>query len=174
MPIRTEYDESVGSVSNGSRIHACGVVLDPDNVSVRFETYPKTQPAESWRAKPGPVPINPLGLPPWAKPNGSNLRCHSSGFTFIVAFRYASDNRILLILIHQSVFLLYWQHQRSKWVDTRTMPHSENEHQQSVNYCWSHILGNLVGDRFNTVINNVLAALIAKRKSQTLSIPSWK
>jgi len=48
----------------------------------------------------------------------------------------------------------------------------QNECQRSVNNSWSCILGNLVGDRFQIVINEVLAAFIGKRECKTLPAPS--
>jgi len=56
----------------------------------------------------------------------------------------------------------------------RSLPHHENECQRSVNDSWSCILGDLVGDRLQIVINEVLAAFIGKRDSKTLPAPSWK
>ena len=55
---------------------------------------------------------------------------------------------------------------------TRSLPHHENERQQSVNDSWPHIMGNLVGDRLHIVINELLAAFICKRESEMLSVPS--
>ena len=34
-----------------------------------------------------------------------------------------------------------------------SLPHHEDEHQRSVNDCWSGIMCNLVGDRLHIVIN---------------------
>ena len=48
----------------------------------------------------------------------------------------------------------------------------QKERQRSVNDSWSCILGNLGGDRLQIVINEVLAAVIGKRESQTLPGPS--
>jgi len=48
----------------------------------------------------------------------------------------------------------------------------QNERQWSINDSWSCILGNLGGDRFQIVINEVLAPFIGKRGSETLPAPS--
>jgi hypothetical protein len=47
-------------------------------------------------------------------------------------------------------------------------PHRENERQQSVNYFWSGVMGNLGGDRFHIVINSLLAAFMGKSESESL------
>ena len=60
---------------------------------------------------------------------------------------------------------------QNEW-DTRALPDPKNERQRSVNDCWSCVLGNLGGDRLDTVIYNVLAAIIAKRESEMLPTPS--
>ena len=76
-----------------------GPGLDCNNGSVRFQTRPKTRPADSWPAKPGPIPVNPRVSQGLARPVGSNLRLCVSGFTFRVAFRYAAANRKVLTLV---------------------------------------------------------------------------
>jgi len=86
---------------------ATGPGLERKNGSVRFKNRPKSQPADSWRAKPGPVPINPDVSPDLARPVGFNLRFCVSGFTFIVAFRYATDNRKILTMVRHSSFMTY-------------------------------------------------------------------
>jgi len=48
----------------------------------------------------------------------------------------------------------------------------QNERQRSINNPWSCILGYYVGDRLPIVINEVLAAFIGKRESDTLPAPS--
>jgi len=60
---------------------ATGPGSDQINGSVRFQNCPKTRPVTSWRAKPGPVPINLRVLPGLARPVGSNLRFCVSGFS---------------------------------------------------------------------------------------------
>jgi len=96
-----------GSVSNGSGYPASGPGLDCKNGSVRFQNRPKTRPADSWRAKPGPVPVNPRVSPGLAGPVGSNLRFCVSGFTFMVAFRYATVNRKILTMVRHGSFSTY-------------------------------------------------------------------
>jgi hypothetical protein len=86
---------------------ATGPGLDRKNGSVRFQNHPRTRPADSWRAKPGPIPVNPrvsLGL---ARPVGSNLQFCVSGFTFMVACRYATVNRRILTLVRHGSFSTY-------------------------------------------------------------------
>ena len=141
---------------------------------VRVTNRHATRPADSWWAKPGPIPVDPWISSGFARPVGSNLPFCISGFTFMVAFRYATENRKILIMVHHGSFSMHWPLLRSTWGDTCTLPHPENERQWSVNDCWSYILGNLEGDRQRSAINVVLAALIAKRESQTLPTPSWK
>jgi len=62
------------SVSNGSRYPPSGPGLDCKNRLVRFQTSPKTRPADSWWAKPRPVPVNPWVSPGVVRPVGPNLR----------------------------------------------------------------------------------------------------
>jgi len=57
---------------------------------------------------------------------------------------------------------------------TWSVPHSENESQQSVNDFWHCILGNLSGDWLQTSLNEVLAAFRGKNNIYTLPAPSWK
>jgi hypothetical protein len=49
---------AMASVSNGSEQSASGPGLDRKNGLVQFQNRPKTRPADSWRAKPGTVPVN--------------------------------------------------------------------------------------------------------------------
>jgi len=97
----------VTSVSNGSGQPASGPGLDRKNRSVRFQTLPKTRPADCWRAKPRPVPVNPRVSPGLARPVSSDLRFCISGFTFMVAFRYAIVNRKILTLVLHASFSTY-------------------------------------------------------------------
>jgi len=55
-----------------------------------------------------------------------------------------------------------------------SLPHLQNERQLSVNDCWSCILGQLGGDRLQTVINGVLATFIGKKETETLPALTWK
>jgi hypothetical protein len=50
--------------------------------------------------------------------------------------------------------------------------HHENEHQRGFNHSWLCISGNLGGDKFQIVINAVLAAIIGKRATETLPAQS--
>jgi len=86
---------------------ATGPDLDHKNWSVQFQNRPKTRPADSWRAKPGLVPVNPWVSPGLGRPVGYNLQFWVSGFTFMVAFRYATVNRKILTLVRHSSFLMY-------------------------------------------------------------------
>jgi hypothetical protein len=54
----------------------------------------------------------------------------------------------------------------------RSLPHHENERQRSINDSWSCILGNLLGERLQIVINEVLAFFIGKTDSEKLPAPS--
>jgi len=54
----------------------------------------------------------------------------------------------------------------------RSLPHDDNKCQRSINDSWSHILGNLVGDRLHIVINELLAAFIGQRESEMLPAQS--
>jgi len=51
------------------------------NPLLRFLNRPKTGPPASWRAEPGPVPVNPRIMPGLARPIGSNLRFCVFGFS---------------------------------------------------------------------------------------------
>jgi len=86
---------------------ATGPGLDRKNGSVWFQTRPKTRPTDSWRAKPGPVPVNLRASQGLARPVRSNLRFCVSGFTFMVAFRYATANRKVLTLVCRGSFSAY-------------------------------------------------------------------
>ena len=71
---------------------------------VRVRNLQATRPSDSWRAKAGPVPVKLWVSPSVARPIGSNLQFCVSGFTFMVAFPYATDNRKILILVCHSFF----------------------------------------------------------------------
>jgi len=162
-----------GSVSNGSWWAPSGPGLDYPNWSVRFQTRPSSRPARSWRVEPGPIPRNPRVSPDVATPVSSNLRFCISGFRFVVAFRYATDNRQILTLLYHGLLSMYWPPYWWKFKDPRALPHPENERHWSIYDCWSCILGNLGGDRLHTVINIILAAFITKRDCEMLPTPSW-
>jgi len=102
------WAEHPGSVSNGSGKPACGPGLDRNNRSVRVQTSLKTRPTDSWRAKPGPVPVNPRVSQGLARPFGSKLQFRISGFTFIVAYRYGTVGRKIVRLVCYSPHLMYW------------------------------------------------------------------
>jgi hypothetical protein len=63
--------------------------------------------SHSWRAKPGPVPLNPGILMGLAIPVGSNLRFRVSGFTFMVAFTYTTVERKIAPQVRYSLFRMY-------------------------------------------------------------------
>jgi len=52
------------------------------------------------------------------------------------------------------------------------IPSWQNERQRSINDSWSCVLGNLMGDWLQIVINAVFDAFIGKRDSETLPTPS--
>jgi len=56
----------------------------------------------------------------------------------------------------------------------RSLPHSENEYQWSVNDFWLCILGNLSGNWLETTKNEVIAAFRGKNDSNSLPAPCWK
>jgi hypothetical protein len=94
---------SMASVSNRCGYPASGPGLDPNNGLVRFQTKPKTQPTDCWRVEPGGVPDNPQVSPGLGQPLASPLRFYVTGFTFMLAFIYATVNRkILALVLHVS------------------------------------------------------------------------
>jgi len=135
------------SVTNGSGEPTSGPGFHRKNGSVQIQTCPKTRPTDYWWAKPRPITVNLRVSPGWARPVSSNLQFSISGFSFMVAFRYATENCKILTLVHHGLFLMYWPPEGSKLTDTRALSHAENERQQSVNDFWACILGNLGGDR---------------------------
>jgi len=86
---------------------ASGACLNHKNWSAQFQTRPQTLPADSWRAKPGPVPVNTQILPGVARLVGSNLRFPVSCFTFMVAFRYAPVDCQKVPWVRYSPFMMY-------------------------------------------------------------------
>jgi len=80
---------------------------------VRVTNRHATRPADSWWAKPGPIPVDPWISSGFARPVGSNLPFCISGFTFMVAFRYATENRKILIMVHHGSFSMHWPLLRS-------------------------------------------------------------
>jgi hypothetical protein len=131
------------SVSTGSGYPASGHGLDRKNRSIQFQTCPKTSPTGCCRGKPGPVLVDPWVWLALARPVCSKLLFQILGFTFMVAFRYITVDRKIWTLVRHCPLSMYWLPQRSKWIDTCSLPHPENELQQSVDDCWLCILGNL-------------------------------
>jgi hypothetical protein len=157
----------------------------PDNpASVRVGTEPRalvgnsnrqaTRLADAWGVEPPPVPVNPSFLHGLTIPVGSNHRFCIPGFTFMIAFRYATDNHEMMILVRHGSFSMHWLPLKSTCTYTHAVPHAENVRQRSVNDCWSCILGNLEGYRYHSAIKTVLATFIAKRKRKTLHTQSWQ
>ena len=68
------------SVTNGSGQPASRPGVDRKTWLVWFLTYSKTRSAASWRAKPGPIPVNPRVLPGLARPVGSKVQFCVLGF----------------------------------------------------------------------------------------------
>ena len=62
----------------------------------------------------------------------------------------------------------------TKQIAIPSLPHLENECQQSVNNIWSCFLGNHTADRLQSVIKEFSAAFISKTDCNTLPAPSWK
>ena len=183
VPIGDWGNDSYGYLEGGSVQLVLATVLGYP-ASVRVGTEPKapvrlrhrqaTQPADSWRAKPGPIPVYMWVWPGLARPVTSNLQFCVTGFTFMVTFRYATDNMKILIIVHHGLFSMHWPLQWSQWTDTHALPLPENARQRSVNDCWSCILGNLGGNRSHIAINMELAAYITKEEYEMLPTPSWK
>jgi hypothetical protein len=65
---------------------------------------------------------------------------------FIVAFRYDTVNRQILIIVGHCIFWMYWPTLKSKYGDIHYLPHPGNETLWSIINFWSCILGNLSGD----------------------------
>jgi len=129
------------SISNRSGKPASGPGLDLKYESVWFLTRWKTRPADSWRVIPGPVPVNLRVSPGLAKP----VRFHVLGFTFMVTFGYVTVDRKILTSVRHSPFSMYWPPQWLKQIDTRPLPHPQNECQQSGNDFGVCIFGNMSG-----------------------------
>jgi len=58
-----------------------------------------------------------------------------------------------------------------KKIETHSLPHHENERQQSINDVWCCILANLSGDWLQTFINELLPTFIGKGDSDMLPAP---
>jgi hypothetical protein len=69
-------------------------------------------------------------------------------------------------------YLAYWPPLSYKEVATCSLPHPENEHQQSVNDFWFCIIGNQSCEWLWAFINGVLAAFVGQRESDMLPAPS--
>jgi len=100
--------QAMSSVSNWSGQPGSGPGLNRKHRLVQFQTRTDTQPADSWRAKARPVAVHPRVWPGLARPVGSNLPFCISGFTLIIAFRYATDNGKISTLVHHSSFSMHW------------------------------------------------------------------
>jgi len=96
-----------GRISNGSGQPTSGPGWNRENGSVWFHTRSKTRTADSWWANPRPVPINPRISLSLARPVGSNLLFCVSGFTLMVAFRYATVNRKILTFVRHGSLSMY-------------------------------------------------------------------
>jgi len=94
-------------------------------------------------------------------------------FLLMVTFRYPTANRKILTLVSHHDSLMYWTSVWSIRVETRWLPHPENERQQSVYDFLSCILGNLSGDWLHIFIIEVLATWIGRWESDTIPAPSW-
>jgi hypothetical protein len=76
---------------------------------VRVRNRQATRPGDSWQANPGPLPVNLRDLPGCTKPSGSNLQFCISHITFMVAFKYATDNCKRLTLVHHGLSSIHGQ-----------------------------------------------------------------
>jgi len=117
------------------------------------------------------VPFSSLVLPGIASSVCSNHRFWILGFSIYdcIEISYCLSQNIdfgtsLSFFDVLAAFLI-------KKREIHSLPHAENETQQSVNNFWSCIMGNLSGAWLQTFINEVLAALIGKRESHMLPAP---
>jgi len=82
---------------------------------------------------------------------------------------------VIYIPIHCRYPLIgYWHPSLGKASATCSLPHPENERQQSVNDFHLHIFGNLCSNWLQTSINQILAAFTGKNYSDMLPAASWK
>jgi hypothetical protein len=68
----------------------------------------------------------------------------------------------------------YWQPVKGKYQTMQSLPHSENECQQTMNDFWLFILSNLCGDWLQPSINELLAAFRGQKNRNTLPAPAWE
>jgi len=111
---------SCSAVQKPNPVALGGPNLDPDPSTNRFSLV--------WLAPPVPI-------------SGSEFHI----FLFVLAFLYPTVNCKILTKVWHCHFLMYSQPLYRKQVERRSLPHSENERQWSVNNGWSCILGNLSG-----------------------------
>jgi len=88
---------------------------------------------------------------------------------WMVTSRHSTGNRKILTLVRHCLCSMYWLPLLSKQTEIHFLPYPENKHQQGINDCWSGILCNLSGNRFQMVINKALAACIGNRESDLLT-----
>jgi len=74
VPTSSNYQWSITDVSDGSEEPASSLGSECQHGWVQFQTWPKTQPAASWRAKCRPIPGHLRMSPGSARPVSSNLR----------------------------------------------------------------------------------------------------
>jgi len=80
---------------------------------------------------------------------------------------------IIYVLIgYRHPFLRYWLPLLAKTTATCSLPHPENERQQSVNNFYLDILGNLFSDWLQASIYQILAAFTGKNNSGMLPAAS--
>jgi len=96
------------SIRKRSGERARGPGLNWQKGCVRFQTRLKTGPGASWCVTPASVPANPRDMPGWARPFGSNPRFSFSGFSILVAVRYAIVMCKILMLVNHSLYLFHW------------------------------------------------------------------
>jgi hypothetical protein len=83
----------------------------------------------------------------WLNPSVPISGCWIWFSLFIVTLRYATVKRKMMTLVCCWQFWMYWLPWWPNKTETHTLPHCENEGQQSVNDCRLCIMGNLVSDR---------------------------
>lgn len=170
-PIINEWLKHVNvvwNISHRSRVDSGGPGLEPKTCSVWIQNHPGSWPAP-WRwAKPGHVSVNLRVSPGWLK-----LSCLVPGFAFrvvlfMVAFRYPTVNWIVITMVSQCFFWIYWLRVWVKYDDRPSLPDPRTERHPSVNDLRSCILGNHSGYWLQIVLTEVLASFVSKTGSDTL------
>jgi hypothetical protein len=89
----------------------------------------------------------------------------------MVAFRYSTVNRKILIFTNYCPFPINPPPLYQKARETRSLPHPEHDSQWCINDFWYCIMSNLNGNWMQTIIKDVLAVLQLKRERDMLPAP---